>query len=473
MLDRYWRWVAHQRQRAWASTRGDPAASLVVAAGLGLRSALAPESREELRSAGLGHLIAVSGLHIAVAALWLQVIARRGAALLPIPASYACALAWLPLWGYVGLTGGAASAVRAAAMLTAVDLGTVLGRPSHGPTTLAVVAAAMLLVRPEWLVDPGFALSLSAMAAIVTAPRDLGVLAASWRITWATAPLSVLYFDVAPLHGLVGNAVALPLFGVMMPVALVACVVPGAVGAVAMVVARLFASPILDLAALLARVPAFGPLGLLGAAVLGLVLGAVVGRPRAGDGARRGWLPPKLACVVAIAVSMVVLVEDVRERQRLVGPPSFDWIAVGTLRSRSLLVADPSGPATACLYRPTDSGGTWRRLLELEGVRRISRLDAGLPKVGEGGGWSEPASDPRTRALGRQLERAGFELAEDHSGDGCRPPGAAKLRAALRACRYLQGGRGRALVRSQGGALRCRIEDRWVPTSVARDEPGR
>jgi ComEC/Rec2-related protein len=474
-LASYWHWVAARRQRAWSSSRGDPAAALVVAAGLGLRSALPPGHRDELRLAGLGHLIAVSGLHVAIAALWLQAVARRGAALLGLSPARACVVAWLPLWAYVGLTGAAASAVRAAVMLTAVDLGTLAGRPVHGPTTLACVAATMLLLRPDWLGDPGFALSLAAMAAIVSAPPDLGVLAMSWRITWATAPLSVIFFDVAPLHGLLGNALALPLFGLMMPAALVASVVPGPLGVLALEFAKLFAVPILDLAALLARLPAAGPAGLLVLAGLGLALGlALRSRGSTRDVAEHprvfAWLPPQLACVLAVAISAVLLVGDARAR-RAPHPPSFDWIALGTPRSRSLLVRDPSHQAAACLYRPTGSSATWRALLGLHDIRELSRLDADLPRTPDPdapeGKSAPPRTDPRTRALARALERAGIRSRV--AADACRPPPAAEVRAALRACQFLQGGRGRALARSWAGARSCRIEDRWVLLPVNSD----
>ncbi|KIG19240.1 DNA internalization-related competence protein ComEC/Rec2 [Enhygromyxa salina] len=465
-LDRYWRWVAQLRQRAWSSTRGDAAASLVVAAGLGLRSALAPELRDDLRAAGLGHLIAVSGLHIAVAALWLQVLARRVAVLLGLSPAHACVLAWVPLWAYVGLTGGAASAVRAAAMLTAIELGVVVGRPTHGPTALACVAAAMLLWQPSWLVDPGFALSLAAMTAIVSAPRELGVLGMSWRITWATAPLSVLYFDVAPLHGLLGNAVALPLFGLMMPAALVASVGPGLLGELALAFARLFANPILDVCALLSRLPAAGPAALCCAAVLALALRRAL-PTRAPEQPSRAWLPPRNACLLAVAISAGLLLDGATDR-RHVGPPRFDWVAIGTPRSLSLMVADPSSPASACLYRPTDSATTWTQLFELLQVRQLSRLDARFPAPSDQPARARvgPTDDPRTRALADQLARAGIglnalELAapEDH----CQPPERARVRAALRACRARQGGHGRALARSAAGRISCRIEDRWVP----------
>jgi ComEC/Rec2-related protein len=449
-LDGYWRWVARLRQLAWESSRGDAAASMVVAVGLGLRSALAPEQREHLRASGLGHLIAVSGLNVAIAAVWLTFVARRGAAMLGISPARACMIAWLPLWLYVGLTGSAASAIRAATMLTVVDLGTVVGRPAHGPATLALVAAAMLLWQPQWLFDPGFALSIAAMAVIVSASRELGLWATSWRISWVTAPLSLLYFDIAPLHGLLGNAVALPLFAFLMPISLVACVLPGPLGEHAMLLGQLFATPILDVAQLLAAVPGVGPLGLLVAGLLGALVWLLRPSPWL-----VAWLPPKLACGLAIALSGLLMIDDARSRAR--GSPPVDWIAMGTVHSRSLLVVDRSTPASACLYRPTGSTATWRWLLEQHAISRVSRLDAALPNLDQP---QPPRSDPRTRALAIELRRTGVEIA-DTAGD-CRAPAGEQVRAALRGCRYLGGGRGPALARVSAGELSCRIEDRWV-----------
>ncbi len=449
-IDGYWRAVAHLRQAGWEASRGDAAASMVVAVGLGLRSALAPERREDLRASGLGHLIAVSGLNVAIAAVWLQFVARRGAPALGISPGRACVVAWLPLWIYVGLTGVAASAVRAAVMLTLVDLGTVVGRPTHGPTTLSLVAAAMLLWDPTWLFDPGFALSVGAMAVIVSAPRELGLLLTSWRISWVTAPLSVLFFDVAPLHGLLGNAVALPLFGVLMPISLLACVVPGRPGALALELGRLFATPILDVAELLANVPGVGPLGLLACGVVGSLAWLLRPGPRLS-----AWLPPKSACILAIVLSAASMIHGARTRGE--AAPPFDWIAMGTVHSRSLLVTDPSAPASACLYRPTSGARTWLWLLEQHRITRLRRLDAALPDPEH----LEPSrSDPGTRALANQLARAGIDI--EDAPDHCRPPSPEQVRAALRACRWLQGGRRHALARVWAGGLRCRIDDRWV-----------
>lgn len=461
----YWNRVAALRQSAWTSTRGDPAASLVVAVGLGLRSALAPKQRAQLRGAGLGHLIAVSGLHVAVAALWLQVFVRRVVVLLGGAPRWACVLAWIPLWAYVGLTGGAASAIRAALMLTGIDLAMIAGRPRHGPTLLASTAALMLIWQPQWLFEAGFALSLAAMAAIVSAPRGLGMLGMSWRITWATAPLSVIYFDVATLHGLLGNAFALPIFALLMPLALVAVIVPGPLGALALELAKLTATPILDVAALLAKLPAAGPAVLLMLAALAL---RIHRRLDSADRERpRAWLPPKLACVLALIVATTLLVREHLEHREQPAQ-TFDWIALGSVHSRSLLVADRSAPGAACLYRPTDSTRTWLLLFELVSLRRLSRVDAKLPKPDEPD--RRPRLDPRSRALIERLDRSGIE----HGGvSQCEPPPAAQVRAAIKACRFRQGGRGRALVRSKQGEISCRIADRWVSAPELSRAPDR
>ena len=118
----YSRWVAQLRADAWSSSRGDPELGLVVAAALGLRASLPPEHRDALRAAGMGHLIAVSGLHVGVAALFLHFALLRVAWLLGSSPRWAGLCSMLPVLAYVGITGAAPSAVRAAAMLGVLAL---------------------------------------------------------------------------------------------------------------------------------------------------------------------------------------------------------------------------------------------------------------------------------------------------------------------------------------------------------------
>lgn len=468
---RYWHWVAEQRQRAWDLTRGRDAASLAVAVGVGSRSALDPRRRRQLRAAGLGHLIAVSGLHVAVAAVWLQALARRVAGVVGGTPHLGLALTWLPLIAYVGLTGAPASAVRAAAMLVGLDLATAVGRPAHGPTLLATTAAGMLLVRPGWAIDPGFQLSLAAMAAIVSAPRSIGPLASSWRISWVTAPLSALHFGSAPLHGLVANALALPLFALLMPTALLGSLSLGWLGVGALRPAEVFAQAILDLSAALAKVPAVGPAALVGIAVA-FFCAHIALRDRHGLQRPEGppewiehWLPSKVSCAFALALGGLLVAEphgslasSANERERLA--VSFDWMAAGTVHSRTLVIADPAQPDAACLFRPTASTSAWAAVLGAFEIDVLHHVDAALPS-------SKPSAhdpeDPRRLELIAGLRARGFAVHSSDDPDACgRAPEPARVREALRACRYRRGGHGRVLAVVADDRLRCLHEGRWV-----------
>ncbi|MFY0540285.1 ComEC/Rec2 family competence protein [Nannocystis pusilla] len=146
----YWRAVAELREATTRASRGDAALGFVVASVLGQPAALAPERRTELRRAGLGHVVAVSGMNVAVAAALVQGPLLRAGLLLGGSLTLAAALAWLPVLAYLGMTGGEPPALRAAVMFGLAQLATLTGRPGHGLTALAWTAAAMLAWRPAW-----------------------------------------------------------------------------------------------------------------------------------------------------------------------------------------------------------------------------------------------------------------------------------------------------------------------------------
>src|SRR5690606_10451705 len=133
----------------------------VVASVIGQPAALAPERRADLRRAGLGHVVAVSGMNVAVAAALVQGPLLRIGMVLGVPLAAAALLAWLPVLAYLGVTGGEPPALRAAVMFGLAQFATLSGRPTHGLTTLALTAAAMLAWRPAWALDPGLHLSLA------------------------------------------------------------------------------------------------------------------------------------------------------------------------------------------------------------------------------------------------------------------------------------------------------------------------
>ncbi|MBX3248545.1 MAG: DNA internalization-related competence protein ComEC/Rec2 [Myxococcales bacterium] len=209
------------------------AAGVARALLLGDSPAIDEPERDALRGAGLAHLLAVSGLHVAlVAAVALLALDRALRGRVVDPARVA-ALSSIPLvLGFALMAGGAPSAWRAALMAIVAAL---LRAARRRPSPVDVASFAILLfaiVSPDDALRPAFLLSVGATAAIVSAPR-LGELttrpvlditapperpsplrdafAVSVRSTVGTAPLVIWCFGELPLFGVVANVVLLPL----------------------------------------------------------------------------------------------------------------------------------------------------------------------------------------------------------------------------------------------------------------------
>lgn len=359
----YWDAVARLRDAGDAAARGAPARGFVLAAVLGLPAALPPAMRSDLRRAGLGHLVAVSGMNVAVAALLLRApLLRLGLWLGGSPA-LGSALAWLPVAAYVGLTGAAAPAVRAAVMFTLVQLGVLCGRPAHGMTTLALAAAGLLAWWPAWARDPGFQLSMAAMAVLLrpVAPGEAspGLLAQSWQVTWATCPIGLLHFGHAGVWGVLSNLVAVPVFTLWVaPLGTIGCLVWPWTGPWVLTPAAWGGQLILDLAAVLARAPEVPIDWLIAAAVVMLV----------SWWARRGWrcwLPGPWICGATIIAAIW--------SRPAVGPTPPKWFAVGGAREYALVVPAVDR-SLACIRDPNLYPEGWPPLLRALGYRGVAGL---------------------------------------------------------------------------------------------------
>lgn len=129
---------------------------------------------------GLGHLFAVSGLHVGlVAGVWLLLL--RGLRAGPLARLLGLG-AFLAL--YVLLVGLPGSALRAGGLLTAATLAAWAGRPHDGLRTLGLMLWLWALATPWALLDSGLRLSFGAAAGILGALR----LAGPALRGWPTAP---------------------------------------------------------------------------------------------------------------------------------------------------------------------------------------------------------------------------------------------------------------------------------------------
>lgn len=215
-------------------------AATAAAMSLGQRDALTPEMREEYSLTGASHLLAVSGLHVGIVALLVNLILyllpsfRHGHII-----KNAAAIA--AIWAYALLTGLSASALRAAMMFTGAQIALAASRTGNSVNILLATATVMLLINPDYLYDPSFQLSFAAVAGIFVLYPSLyssvasrfKTLNAFWALfmvglaaTVATAPLVSYHFGRIPIIGVLINplliitaniTVLLSLWWILMP----------------------------------------------------------------------------------------------------------------------------------------------------------------------------------------------------------------------------------------------------------------
>ena len=203
--------------------------ALASAMSLGYRSELDREVETHFRTAGITHILSVSGLHVAVIYSILQALfmflrySERQKKIRII-------LIILFLWAYAFITGLTPSVNRSALMFSLISVGSCLEKRSQTLNTVLFSAFILLLWNPLYLYDIGFQLSYCAVLGIViayTKLRDLwepknrfikylrDLLIISIVAQLATFPLTVHYFGQFPNYFLLGNLIAVPLSGVL------------------------------------------------------------------------------------------------------------------------------------------------------------------------------------------------------------------------------------------------------------------
>lgn len=270
------------------------AAGLLPGLVLGDTSRLSPQLRQDFRTTGMAHLVAVSGANVAIVlgavlvlARWVRLGPRAG------PAA-----AGLALVGFVVLARPSSSVLRAAAMGAVVVLALACGRARAALPALFAAVVVLILVEPALALSVGFALSVAATGGLlVLAPPW-----ASWLARWLPRGLA--------------EAIAVPLAAQCACAPLIA-MISASVSVVA-VPANLLAAPAVAPATLLGVLtalvapwwPAFGRLL---AELAGLPAGFIVKVAHAGadlpgaalpwlGGAAGGFLLAGTVLAVAVAV---------------------------------------------------------------------------------------------------------------------------------------------------------------------------
>ena len=197
---------------------GKAAGGAALAVLLGERGGLSEEQSRDLRDAGLFHLFAISGMHLALLANILLVLLRAAGL-----GARGCSGALIALlWAYAWLCGFPVSVRRAAIMATASLSGPWFARRSAPFHSLALACWILLLTAPGDFASPAFFLSFGATAGIVAwnsksaasilpdnpLAAPLGISVSAFL---ATLPLLVLFFNQANPWTLLANLPACPL----------------------------------------------------------------------------------------------------------------------------------------------------------------------------------------------------------------------------------------------------------------------
>jgi competence protein ComEC len=226
-------------QSVLPGSTGGIASALVT----GERGGITEEDEAALRDAGLAHVLAIAGLHMALVGggvFWLlrAVLAAIPALALRYPIKkWAAAAALAASCFYLLISGASPSAVRAFVMLAMVMIAILLDRPALSMRSLALAAAILLLARPQDIAEPGFQMSFAAVAALIAVaeweqgrerirPRGAlyrrvhGIAMTSLVGSLATLPFALFHFGRATHYAVLGNLFAMPVMGLwVMPAA--------------------------------------------------------------------------------------------------------------------------------------------------------------------------------------------------------------------------------------------------------------
>jgi competence protein ComEC len=198
---------------------------VVLALAIADRSKLQSSQRDVLAQTGTSHLLAISGLHVGLAALLGLWFARpllmfipgcwRGRLIYPATLLAGFTTAFI----YAGLAGFGTSTVRALVMLSVGLLALLSGRAIHPGQALTVALVSVLLLDPFSVLGAGFWMSFSAVAALmfIFTPRHTAceikvvqLIRAQAGIMVFLLPLNAWWFQSVSGSGLIANLLAIP-----------------------------------------------------------------------------------------------------------------------------------------------------------------------------------------------------------------------------------------------------------------------
>lgn len=261
-------WAAVDRVRAAIGAKVDavlsgPAAGIATALISGDRGGIAEAEKEAMRGAGLAHVLAISGLHMAIMAgsiyfaMRLMLVAIPGLALRFPVKKWAALAALIGGLGYLLISGASVATQRAFIMTAVFLIAVMLDRPALTLRNVLIAALLILALTPESLLSVSFQMSFAAATALIATYERLrgvnplrglgagvsglagvgaragagllryagGIGVTTMIAGMAVAPIAAFHFQTYTSYSLIGNVAAMPVVGLwVMPAALLSLI---------------------------------------------------------------------------------------------------------------------------------------------------------------------------------------------------------------------------------------------------------
>lgn len=196
-------------------------ANIILSIILGDKSYLEDNFLDNIRSIGLAHIFAVSGLHIGILYSFFVFVLRK----IGLSKKKSFIITWSILWIYGFLIGFPTSVLRTLLMFTVHFLGDLLYRKYNSINSLVFAGLVLLIINPFWIFDVGFQLSFTAALSLVIYSKYIkkiikfnNKLKSLYVFTFLQIiilPILSYHFNYIPLLSIIYNIIFIPAFSLV------------------------------------------------------------------------------------------------------------------------------------------------------------------------------------------------------------------------------------------------------------------
>lgn len=193
---------------------GERKAAFITSVAFGDKKNLDEDDKNIMKEMGISHVMAVSGLHMAVVYTFLSKLIRDK-------------LSLIILLLYVIFIGASPSTCRAYTMILIMNLGKLFNRPYNSLASLSLAGIIILFIKPYEIFSLGFMLSFAATFGIITFRKSIdrglyklpnlirGSIATSLSAEIFIFPILIFYFNEISFNFIIGNMLIVPIINAL------------------------------------------------------------------------------------------------------------------------------------------------------------------------------------------------------------------------------------------------------------------